>query len=169
MRLTLVVLLVVLSGACASSSSDPAASPGGVTTPSGPDAASSAPNETSAATQGDASSSSDPEASSSSDPAASDETSAAIPAGDSAHLELGAQVFASTCAGCHGQQALGTPKGPGLVGIAAREPDRAIQVSAVTYGTGEMLGRSLLLTPEEIDAVVSYIRLSFVALDSTDG
>lgn len=85
-----------------------------------------------------------------------------VEADDIGHLELGSQVFAAACAGCHGSDGRGSPLGPTLVAIAAAEPDRSFHVAVVTYGTGQMVGRGQSLSPEEIDAVVSYIRLSFV-------
>jgi len=84
---------------------------------------------------------------------------------DPAHLPLGEAVFAAKCAGCHGSSGAGSERGRGLIDIAVEEPDRSVHIASVTYGIGEMLLRPGLLTPEEIDAVVSYVRLSLVAED----
>ena len=162
------VLLVIASVACASSGGGFSASSGGATTEPAPAVASVAP---SVAVPGEASSGSDvvpPPGAATTEPSP-DAPSSAIPGDDSDQLELGAQVFYSTCAGCHGQQGQGTPRAPSLVGIAERQPDRETQISMVIYGTGGMRGRARLLTAEEIDAVVSYLRVSFVSVESPDG
>ena len=66
------------------------------------------------------------------------------------------------CAGCHGADGVGSVRGPPLIDIADRHPDRGVHITIVTYGVGTMLGREGAMTPEEIDAVVSYMRLAFL-------
>lgn len=78
-------------------------------------------------------------------------------------LPLGETVFVAQCAGCHGSTGGGTERAPSLVGIADKQPDRLVHIDTVTYGTGEMRPRPGWLTPEEVDAVVSYLRLTFIA------
>ena len=84
---------------------------------------------------------------------------------DPTHLTLGETVFVAKCAGCHGTGGVGSDRGRSLIGIAAEEPNRLVHIDSVIYGKGDMLLRPGLLTPEEIDAVISYVRLSLVAED----
>jgi LPXTG-motif cell wall-anchored protein len=44
-----------------------------------------------------------------------------------------------------------------------QQPDRAVHVTSVTEGKGNMPAWDATLSAEEIDAVVSYVRLGFVS------
>ena len=71
----------------------------------------------------------------------------------------GAQVFASSCAGCHGADG-GGGTGPQLAGGAAvkRFPEVADQIRFVTDGSGSMPSFGGRLTPAQIRDVVEYTR-----------
>jgi mono/diheme cytochrome c family protein len=80
--------------------------------------------------------------------------------GDTASADaVGAEVFSTSCAGCHGADA-GGAIGPQLSGGAVVEafPDEADQIVVVTEGRGGMPAFAGQLTPEEIAAVVAYTR-----------
>lgn len=71
----------------------------------------------------------------------------------------GAEVFGTSCAGCHG------PDGGGAIGpqlndgaVVEAFPDEADQIVVVTQGRGGMPAFAGQLTPEEIAAVVAYTR-----------
>ena len=69
--------------------------------------------------------------------------------------DLGAVVFAASCAECHG------PTGAGGMGVAlagnARAANAANVRDAVTFGRGMMPGFGATLSPEELDAVVEHV------------
>lgn len=75
--------------------------------------------------------------------------------GDAIDQLVGRQVFAATCAECHG------PAGEGGSGIRlAGEPragNQANVADAVRFGRGLMPAFQAELTPEQIDAVVAYV------------
>ncbi|MEM7286446.1 MAG: cytochrome c [Actinomycetota bacterium] len=83
---------------------------------------------------------------------------------DPAQVEAGAAVFEANCASCHGAEGEGSAVGRRLTGVAA-ENDRARHVATVTDGRSTMPGFGAVLSAEEIDAVVSFVRLTFVAQD----
>lgn len=72
---------------------------------------------------------------------------------------LGASIFATRCASCHGSDG-GGGFGPALGGglVAERYPDPADQHAVVTDGLGSMPSFASSLTPEQIQAVVDYTR-----------
>jgi mono/diheme cytochrome c family protein len=82
---------------------------------------------------------------------------------DPAQVEAGMTVFETNCAGCHGVDGTGSGTGRVLTGIADQEPDRLVHVASVTNGKGFMPAFGESLDAEEIDAAVSYVRLTFVA------
>ena len=71
----------------------------------------------------------------------------------------GAQIYAASCAGCHGADG-GGGTGPQLAGGAAvkRFPAVAEQITFVTDGSGAMPSFGGRLTPAEIRDVVEYTR-----------
>lgn len=87
---------------------------------------------------------------------------------DPAMLEQGEEVFLGSCAGCHGEDGTGTVAGRPLLGIADQEPDRLVHIASVVDGKGAMPGFGDFLAEEDVDAVVSYVRLTFVAERSVD-
>ncbi len=80
---------------------------------------------------------------------------------DPSQLEAGQTVYESSCAGCHGADGTGTNAGRPLTGIAGQEPDRLVHVASVTDGKGGMPAFADELSADEIDAAVTYVRLSF--------
>lgn len=82
-------------------------------------------------------------------------------ADDPAQLDAGQEVYTNSCAGCHGADGEGTENGRPLTDIASQQPDRAVHVAAVTDGKGGMPPFAAALTTEEIDASVTYVRLTF--------
>ena len=85
---------------------------------------------------------------------------------DPAQVAAGQVVFESNCVRCHGADGLGTATGRPLTGIADQEADRLVHIASVTDGKGNMPAWGGSLTAEEIDAAVSYVRLTFVAQDA---
>lgn len=84
---------------------------------------------------------------------------------DPALVDVGMAVFAGNCAGCHGDDGLGTQRGRPLTGLTAQEPDRLVHVASVANGKGNMPAFGDKLTVEEMDAVVAYSRLTFLAAE----
>jgi len=81
---------------------------------------------------------------------------------DPAQLAAGQTVFEASCAGCHGTDGMGSQTGRSLIGIAQSEPDRSVHIGSVTNGKGNMPAFATRLSEDEIDAAVSYVRLTFV-------
>ena len=71
----------------------------------------------------------------------------------------GARIFSSNCARCHGANGVGG-LGPRFAGGAAKKlvPNENTEILVVTQGTGNMPPFGNTLSPEEIKAVVAYIR-----------
>jgi mono/diheme cytochrome c family protein len=82
---------------------------------------------------------------------------------DPAQVEAGMAVFESNCVSCHVSEGTGSSSGRPLTDIAMQQPDRAVHVTSVTEGKGNMPAWDATLSAEEIDAVVSYVRLGFVS------
>lgn len=82
---------------------------------------------------------------------------------DPAQVAAGEAVFTQNCMGCHGANGEGSNTGRPLVGIAAQEPDRTVHIASVTNGKGGMPAWGPMLTEDEIDAAVSYVRATFVS------
>jgi len=75
-----------------------------------------------------------------------------------AGADVGQAIFATRCASCHGADG-GGGFGPTLAGvIAQRYPDPADEAAIVANGRGAMPTFATSLTPEQIDAVVTYTR-----------
>ena len=79
--------------------------------------------------------------------------------GSTAPTTPGAQVFAASCAACHGADG-GGGTGPQLAGGAASErfPDVEDEIAFVTDGSGTMPSFGGRLTPAQIRQVVEYTR-----------
>jgi cytochrome c oxidase subunit 2 len=79
--------------------------------------------------------------------------------GSTAPTTPGAQIYASTCASCHGADG-GGGTGPQLAGGAAakRFPDIDDQITFVTQGSGAMPAFGGQLSPAQIRDVVEYTR-----------
>jgi len=86
---------------------------------------------------------------------------------DPADLLQGMEVFNAGCSSCHQADGSGSPSGRSLIDIAAEQPDRAVHVASVTEGIGNMPAYGDRLTESEIDAAVTYLRLTFVS-DGSD-
>lgn len=71
----------------------------------------------------------------------------------------GAQIYAASCASCHGADG-GGGIGPQLAGGAAAErfPDVADQITFVTDGSGSMPSFGGRLSPAQLRQVVEYTR-----------
>lgn len=87
---------------------------------------------------------------------------------DPALLETGGAIYVASCAGCHGVEGEGTAFGRPLIGIADQQPDRLVHIASVTDGKGGMPEFGGSLSEDDIDAAVSYARLTFVAERSVD-
>ena len=83
-------------------------------------------------------------------------------ADDPAATAAGMAVFEANCAGCHGADGMGSDRGRPLIDIALSEPDRLVHIASVTDGKGNMPAWGGTLSGEDIDAAVSYVRLTFV-------
>ena len=94
----------------------------------------------------------------------------AAPAGaqdadDPADLMQGMEIFNAGCNSCHQTDGSGSAVGRSLIGIAIEQPDRLVHIESVTNGIGRMPGYADRLTADEIDAAVTYLRLTFVSDD----
>lgn len=89
-------------------------------------------------------------------------------ADDPASIEEGAVLYETNCAGCHGPDGEGTGFGRSLIGLASQQPDRSVHVASVANGIRNMPEFASSLSADEIDAVVSFVRLSFVAEQADD-
>lgn len=79
-----------------------------------------------------------------------------------AEVEAGATVFAANCAGCHGDDGMGSSVGRSLIDIA-EQGERSRHFLSVSGGRGGMPAWGEQLSVEEIDAALSYVRLTFVS------
>lgn len=84
-------------------------------------------------------------------------------ADDPAQLDAGKILFETNCATCHGLDGTGSDTGRNLTDIAIQQPDRSVHIASVTDGKGIMPAWGGRLTPDEIDAAVAYVRLTFVS------
>ena len=78
-------------------------------------------------------------------------------------VEAGMAVFEANCAGCHGADGMGTQRGRDLTDVAVQQPDRLVHIDSVTNGKGFMPAFGENLSAEDIDAAISYVRLTFVS------
>lgn len=81
---------------------------------------------------------------------------------DPAQVAEGMVIFESNCAGCHGADGTGNT-GRDLTDIALEQPDRSVHITSVTEGIRNMPAFGERLSADEIDAVVSYVRLEFAS------
>lgn len=86
---------------------------------------------------------------------------------DPAQVEAGMGVYEANCAGCHGAAGDGDGPGRSLIDIATEQPDRLVHIASVTDGIGTMPGFGDRLTGDEIDAAVSYLRITFATAQDT--
>jgi alcohol dehydrogenase (cytochrome c) len=71
----------------------------------------------------------------------------------------GKKVFRQRCAGCHGSDARGSAKGPGLAGNPRLSGQPAEQLRGVVERGFPNSGMPAFdLPPEDLDAVTSYVR-----------
>lgn len=77
-------------------------------------------------------------------------------------VDAGQVVFAANCAGCHSLDGTGSDRGRPLIGIASQEADRSVHFASIKDGKGNMPPFGDALSDDEIDAVTSYLRLTFV-------
>lgn len=68
----------------------------------------------------------------------------------------GQEVYVATCATCHGDTGLGG-RGPTLVGIADKRPDKAFSINLATNGGSNMPAFGEKHTEAEIAAVVDFV------------
>ena len=69
------------------------------------------------------------------------------------------QLYNDSCSSCHGEEAEGV-YGPPLSGDHSKKkyPNEQDQIAVVTKGVGQMRSFSADMTPEQIRAVVEYVR-----------
>ena len=84
---------------------------------------------------------------------------------DPAKVAAGEPIFNSVgCVGCHAADGTGVEgRGRPLIGIAAQQPDRTVNIASVTNGKGGMPAWGEQLSAEEIDSAVAYVRATFVS------
>jgi len=87
-------------------------------------------------------------------------------ADDPAAVEEGREIYANSCSGCHGDDGTGSASGRPLTDIASQESDRNVHITSVTEGKGGMPPFGSKLSEEEIDAVISFVRLEFVEAEA---
>ncbi len=73
------------------------------------------------------------------------------------------EVFNGGCSSCHQADGSGSAAGRSLIDVALEQPDRSVHVASVTNGLGNMPAYADRLTEAEIDAAVSYVRLTFLS------
>lgn len=73
--------------------------------------------------------------------------------------EQAKQLFNDSCSSCHGEEGEGV-YGPPLSGDHSKKkyPNEQDQIAVVTKGVGQMRSFSADMTPEQIRAVVEYVR-----------
>jgi len=76
-------------------------------------------------------------------------------------VEDGRGLYDLRCASCHGAEGQGG-QGPRLAGtVVINYPDAAEEIDLVTNGRGAMPPFALMLTEQEVIAVVAYTRFGF--------
>ena len=88
-------------------------------------------------------------------------TSTVDPDDSTAKPPNGMRIYEDSCQRCHRADGSGG-RGPSLIGIAAEQPDPQVQIDQVNEGGRGMPAFATRLSAEEIDAVVAYIRDTFV-------
>ena len=82
---------------------------------------------------------------------------------DPGQVAAGQAVYEMSCAGCHAEDGTGVAgRGRPLTGIAA-QGDRAVHIESITNGKGGMPAFGDRIEADDIEAVASYVRLTFVA------
>ena len=82
---------------------------------------------------------------------------------DPSQVAAGQAVYEMSCAGCHAEDGTGVAgRGRPLTGIAA-QGDRAVHIESITNGKGGMPAFGDRIEADDIEAVASYVRLTFVA------
>ncbi len=82
---------------------------------------------------------------------------------DPGQVAAGQAVYEMSCAGCHGADGTGVEgRGRPLIGIAA-QGDRATHIESIANGKGFMPAFGDQLDSGEVEAVASFVRLTFVA------
>jgi len=82
---------------------------------------------------------------------------------DPAHIEDGKEIFEANCAGCHGADGSGSNFGRDLTDVATQQEDRTVHITSVTDGKGNMPEFGSSLSEDDIDKVISYVRLEFAS------
>lgn len=91
-----------------------------------------------------------------------------IAADDPALVDAGMAVYTASCSGCHGADGAGSDRGRPLTGIAVQQPDRLIHFASVSNGKGNMPAFAANLSGEDIDAALSYVRLTFLPAEQEE-
>lgn len=75
-------------------------------------------------------------------------------------LVLGESIYTSQCESCHGTWGQGVYAPVTIDKVASLEhfPDPALQADVVRTGRGQMPAFADRLTPEQVDAVITYVR-----------
>ncbi len=81
---------------------------------------------------------------------------------DPAQVEAGMAIFEANCASCHSSDGTGSAVGRPLIDVAL-EADRSVHITSVTEGKGGMPAFGSVLEADEIESVLSYVRLGFVS------
>ena len=82
---------------------------------------------------------------------------------DPGQVAAGQAVYEMSCAGCHSEDGTGVAGlGRPLTGIA-EQGDRATHIESITNGKGTMPAFGERLEADDVEAVASYVRLTFVA------
>lgn len=87
---------------------------------------------------------------------------------DPGQVAAGQAVYEMGCAGCHGEDGTGVAGlGRPLIGIAD-QGDRATHIASIADGKGNMPAFGDRIEAGDIEAVASYVRLTFVAEAAAD-
>ncbi len=93
--------------------------------------------------------------------AAAETTTTVAPDDSTAKPPNGMRIYEDSCQRCHRPDGSGG-RGPSLIGIAAEQTDPQTQVDQILAGGRGMPSFAERLSADEIDAVVAYIRDTFV-------
>jgi mono/diheme cytochrome c family protein len=98
----------------------------------------------------------------------SGQTSSTAPSGLSDNLAQGRAVFAARCAGCHGEDALGTDRAPKLVGSRSVSQRSIFRLRELVQNGIQGTGMPAFdLPPNELDAIVALVHsFNWQAADS---
>ena len=84
---------------------------------------------------------------------------AAQEAGEIGDVEAGRQVFANTCAACHGTSAEGRGDAPSLIGVYDRYPVDEVETT-IRQGRGRMPAFDATLNDAQIDDVMAFLAVA---------